>query len=102
MPDDEDELTGALGLITTLGANGWPLLWGVPGPEAPPLPVPKLCCPPKCGPLPSEPAPAWPGWEPEFDAEPSPPGRGLLRASARWVCDEEGVAWAEPEGDWVP
>jgi hypothetical protein len=88
----------------TLGANCWPLLCGVFGPEAPALPAPpKPCCPPKCGPAPSELGTlGWPGCN-EFGvpAAPSPEGRGLLRESTSCVCEEVGVAWAEPDGDCV-
>jgi len=29
------------------------------------------------------------------------PGSGLFRASTRFEVEEVGVAWAEPEGDWL-
>jgi hypothetical protein len=29
----------------------------------------------------------------------SPVGRGLLRESGSVVCDDEGVTWAEPDGE---
>lgn len=88
----------------TLGANGWPPLCGVPGPEAPALlGLPKPCCPPKCDPLPRElGTPGCPGCsEFAFPAEFSPEGRGLLRESTSWVWEEVGVAWAEPDGEDV-
>jgi hypothetical protein len=72
--------TGALGLMTTLGARGCPNLEGVPGPDAPALPAaPGLvtpCCPPNCGAPPVEPdAPDWPGCsEPVPGAAPSAAG----------------------------
>lgn len=43
--------------------------------------------------------PGWPGCVPAFPAGLSPAGRGLLRPSTSWVCEDEGVAWAEPEGE---
>lgn len=101
-------LTGALGLMTTLGARGCPSLEGVPGPEAPGLVVPpgligpcpaKDCCPPArdpedgCGFVCSDPR------LPAAAAAPSAAGWLLLRASVSCVWEEEGVAWAEPEGE---
>jgi hypothetical protein len=99
----QEGLTGALGLIMTLGAKGWPARLGVAGPEAGALLDPKLCWPLKCDPAVKElGVAAWPGCrELGAAAEPSPEGRGLLRPSTSWVCEEVGVAWAEPEGDWV-
>jgi hypothetical protein len=93
--------TGALGLITTLGARGCPSLEGVPGPAAPALPAPlgpaMPCCPPNCG-APPEPA-GWPGCNGPLPPGASAAGWILLRASASAVCDEVGVAEAEPEGE---
>lgn len=89
----------------TLGAKGpGPLRWGVPGPDAGPLLDPKLCWPLKCDPAVKElGVPAWPDCkELAAAAEPSPEGKGLLRPSTSCVCEEVGVAWAEPEGDCVP
>lgn len=90
--------TGALGLMTTLGARGWPILWGVPGPEAPAAPAvleaAAPCCAPNCGAPAIEPAgPAGPGCkEPVLGWAPSAAGCWiLLRASASCVCDEDGV-----------
>ena len=91
--------------MTTLGARGCPNLEGVPGPEEPPLPAlpaPAMpCCAPNCEEPAAAPAlPDWPGCrEPLLAVEPSAAGWILLRASARAVCDEEGVACAEPEGE---
>jgi len=91
--------------MTTLGARGCPNLEGVPGPAAPALPAaPGLImpCPPKdWGPPAREPDE---GWEfccsdPMLAEAPSAAGWLLLRASVSCVCDEEGVAWAEPEGE---
>jgi hypothetical protein len=89
----------------TLGASGWPTLWGVPGPEAPALPAPPRpmmpCCAPNCEPPPVELVPPdWPGCKAPFVAALSPEGRGLLRESTNWVCEDEGVAWAELEGEF--
>ena len=102
---DAQVLTGALGLMTTLGARGCPNLEGVPGPAAPALPAaPGLImpCPPKdCGPPAREPDEGW-GFccsDPMLAEAPSAAGWLLLRASVSCVCDEEGVAWAEPEGE---
>jgi hypothetical protein len=91
--------------MTTLGARGCPSLEGVPGPEAPALPAPPglmtPCCPPNCGAPAVEPeAPGWPGCnEPVLAEAASAAGWILLRASARVVCDEVGVGWAELDGE---
>ena len=91
--------------MITLGAKGWPALWGVPGPEAPALPAPpKLpapCCAPKDEPWPRElDAPDWPGGiEPAAPEALSPDGSGLLRASVNCVWEDVGVACADPEGE---
>ena len=55
------------------------------------------CCPPNCAPPGTNPGlGCWPGGKgPE---EPSADWI-LLRASASCVCDDDGVAWAEPEGE---
>src|SRR5690349_22420089 len=93
--------TGALGLIMTLGPSGVPNLWGVTEPGAPALPAPgpiKPCCPPNGGPPVSDPGVgSWPGCNVLGGA--SGAGTILLRASASCVCEEVGVAWAEPEGE---
>lgn len=100
-----ETLTGALGLMTTLGARGCPSLLGVPEPAAPALlPAPTELAEP-CGPK-SPPAfveadaPGWPGCG--GTGPPGAPSTGdwiLLRASASWVCDDDGVGWAELEGE---
>ena len=98
-------LTGALGLMTTLGARGCPSLEGVPGPVAPALPAPpgpirpgppNDCCPPAREP---DEGCEFGCREPMWPAAPSVAGWFLPRASVSCVCDEEGVAWAEPEGE---
>ena len=44
--------------------------------------------------------PGWPGWSALGLPEAlSPEGRGLLRESGNVVCDDEGVTWAEPDGE---
>lgn len=89
--------------MMTLGANGCPALWGVPGPEAPVLAAPPKPPAPGC-PLNDEPAPralgapACPGCA-ALPVALSPEGSGLLRPSVSWVWDDEGVACAEPEGE---
>jgi hypothetical protein len=55
------------------------------------------CCPPNCG-APPEPA-GWPGCNGPLPPGASAAGWILLRASASAVCDEVGVAEAEPEGE---
>jgi hypothetical protein len=104
---DEILLTGALGLITTLGARGWFARWGVPGPAPLGLPAPPRlimpCCPAKnCGPAAN--ALGRPGCAActELGVTPaplSPAGSGLLRESISCVVDDVGVAWAEPDGE---
>lgn len=92
--------------MTTLGARGCPSLEGVPGPAAPALPAlpgPIRPCPANdCGPPAREPDEGC--WfccsDPRWAAAPSVAGWLLLRASVSCVCDEEGVAWAEPEGEF--
>ena len=95
------KLTGALGLMMTLGVKPGLDLEGVPGPDPPTLLAPPTCCcwPPNCAPLPKAAALCCPcdGWFTLLEA--SPEGRGLLRPSVNWVCDEVGVPWAEPEGE---
>lgn len=90
--------------MTTLGARGWPILLGVPEPEGPavaagagfimPWGAPNICPPLAdvevaggvgCN-VPTV------GWVPSMEG-------ALLRASARCVCDEVGVGWAELEGE---
>jgi hypothetical protein len=91
-------LTGADGLMMTLGASGCPALLGEPPALRPIIP----CCPPNDAPLPVElGGPSCPDCEPAFPAALSPEGRGLLRESTSWVCDEEGVAWAELDGEFA-
>jgi hypothetical protein len=92
--------------MTTLGANGWPALWGVPGPDAPALPAPpswlKPGFPPNCcDMLPGALGiPGWPGCSAlGLPEAPSPAGMGLPRESGSVVCDDEGVTWAEPDGE---
>lgn len=89
--------------MTTLGARGCPSLEGVPGPAAPALPGPIRPCPANdCCPPAREPDEGC--WfccsDPRWAAAPSVAGWLLLRASVSCVCDEEGVAWAEPEGEF--
>jgi hypothetical protein len=93
-------LTGALGLIITLGGS-WPWRLGVPGPPALGAPPPILLnrsgfdivlCPgfselidPDCG--------CRAGLDDDgFEAPPSFGGRGLLRGSFSAVVEEDGVA----------
>ena len=85
--------------MTTLGASGWPALWGVPEPGAPALPAPPKdpapCCPPS-----ELDAPVWPGCEePAPAVAPSAAGRDLLRASVNCVWEDVGVACVEPDGE---
>ena len=111
---DIDLLTGALGLITTLGGN-CPWRPGVPGPPD------GLCPPPRPPNRSGAGREFWPGfsepgcgWRPLVTppmSPPSPGGSGLFRGSMSAVVDEEGVttgdcaASREPldcEGDEVP
>jgi hypothetical protein len=59
------------------------------------------CCAPNCGAPAIEPeAPGWAGCrEPVLGWALSAAGWILLRASASCVWEEEGVGWAEPEGE---
>ena len=102
-------LTGALGLITTLGGINCPCLVGVPGPPAPGAVSPPIAC---CGwPNPDPPGFIAPGLPPCGtlwceNPPPRPPtllcggalslpsGRGLLRPRGSFsaVVDEVGVA----------
>jgi len=60
------------------------------------------CCPPNDEPAPVElGGPSCPDCGPAFAAALSPAGRGLLRESTSWVCDDEGVAWAELDGEFA-
>lgn len=91
--------------MMTLGARGWPSLEGVPKPTVPTLPLPLLpawpCCAPNCGPAARDPeGGAWPGGtDPPGPGGASTAGWILFRASVSWVCDDEGVPVAEPEGE---
>lgn len=90
--------------MITLGARGCPSREGVPGPAVPALAVaPGLMTPcwPSCAPAAREPEAgcAFGCDEPVCPAGASTAGWILLRASVSWVCDEDGVAWAEPEGE---
>ena len=104
-------LTGALGLIITLGAKSWPVLVGVPGP--PPLPdspkFPMLCWDGTNG-KPLTPGDSafeapWGDASKELLCLPcasplSSGGRGLFRKSFSVVVEDVGVLWLEDTGDW--
>ena len=94
--DRMSNLTGALGLIITVGGKG-PCLAGVPPPLAPcpGPPVLNLSCPPALAPLlPSwacATSAAWSAWETLLG------GSGLLRISFRVEVEDDGVM----TGDWL-
>lgn len=82
--------------MTTLGAKGCPALWGVPGPAPPALLAPPMaimpCCAPNCEPLPNvDEAAVCPGCNEVALAVPSLEDEDLVRESANWVCDDDGV-----------
>jgi hypothetical protein len=86
-------LTGALGLIITVGGKG-PCLAGVPPPLAPcpGPPVLNLSCPPALGPAwACASSAAWSAWETLLG------GSGLLRISLRVEVEDDGVK----TGDWL-
>lgn len=108
------KLTGALGLITTVGGNAPPCLEGVAAPlgDCPRLAGSNRSGAPPCAAAAPDP---WP-CKPRLPRSPTPPcppalfgGRGLFRISLRVVVEEEGVKLGdcvsrEPleEGDAAP
>lgn len=91
-------LTGALGLMITLGGS-WPWRLGVPGPPelgVPPIALNRSGADMLCAAFKELMEPEWgcnPGLDvPEFEPLPSLSGSGLFLESFRAVVEEDGVA----------